>query len=384
MVNLGVIAEDSTTRFYMSTSIATGAAADMSASLEQADFVIMKDGAAMTLDASSIIPTNITTGIYEVDIDTSVDADFTKGSTYWVYFAPSDETLDSVDVAAVLGCFTIESASEQAIRRLRENIAITDTLTTQTGVSDNTAVNLTGLVDAQSANDLFNGWLGLLRDETDGQCYLCRITDFTNTNLLATIASATGATLPTPASGDKFWLLGAAGLHPTVPGRTFDVSTGGEGGVDWANVGTAGSTVALSATTVATVTTTATVTAVTTVNGLAANVITAAATAADFTTEVNAPVIALLPAALVGGRMDATVDGTGMESGAVDVILDEQIGDSTVTMRQALRLLVAALGGKASGLATTTATYRNAADNTNVIVATVDADGNRTAVTLTL
>jgi hypothetical protein len=39
-------------------------------------------------------------------------------------------------------------------------------------------------------------------------------------------------------------------LAPTVAGRTLDVSAGGEGGVDWANVGTAGSTVNLSATTV--------------------------------------------------------------------------------------------------------------------------------------
>jgi len=43
-------------------------------------------------------------------------------------------------------------------------------------------------------------------------------------------------------------------LAPTVAGRTLDVSAGGEAGVDWANVGTPGSTVGLSATTVATLT----------------------------------------------------------------------------------------------------------------------------------
>lgn len=42
-------------------------------------------------------------------------------------------------------------------------------------------------------------------------------------------------------------------LAPTTAGRTLDVSLGGEAGVDWANVGTPGSTVALSATTVGTV-----------------------------------------------------------------------------------------------------------------------------------
>jgi hypothetical protein len=37
--------------------------------------------------------------------------------------------------------------------------------------------------------------------------------------------------------------------------------------------------------------------------------------------------------------------------------------------------------GKASGLDTTTAKYRNLADSADVITATVDANGNRTAVT---
>lgn len=90
-----------------------------------------------------------------------------------------------------------------------------------------------------------------------------------------------------------------------------------------------------------------------------------------------------LPAALVGGRMDSTVDGTGMEAGAIDAILDDTIGDSTLTVRQALRVLVAGMAGKLSGAASTTITIRNIADSANVIVATVDADGNRSAVVVT-
>jgi hypothetical protein len=78
------------------------------------------------------------------------------------------------------------------------------------------------------------------------------------------------------------------------------------------------------------------------------------------------------------------IDSAAIAANAVDEIFDEQIGDSTVTFRQALKLMVAALGGKASGAATTTMTFRNVADTTDVIVATVDADGNRTAVTLSL
>lgn len=89
---------------------------------------------------------------------------------------------------------------------------------------------------------------------------------------------------------------------------------------------------------------------------------------------------AITAAAIATGAIDADA----LAADAVDEILDEQIGDSTVTMRQALKLLVATLGGKLSGAATTTITIRNYADTTDVVSATVDANGNRTATTLTL
>jgi hypothetical protein len=52
------------------------------------------------------------------------------------------------------------------------------------------------------------------------------------------------------------------------------------------------------------------------------------------------------------------------------------------TFQDFLRLARAALLGKASGLDTTTAVYRDAADAKDRITATVDVDGNRTAVVL--
>lgn len=63
-----------------------------------------------------------------------------------------------------------------------------------------------------------------------------------------------------------------------------------------------------------------------------------------------------------------------------DAVWDEAV-DSTITARQSIRLANSALGGKASGLNTTTAVYRDLADTKDRISATVDADGNRTAVT---
>ena len=52
------------------------------------------------------------------------------------------------------------------------------------------------------------------------------------------------------------------------------------------------------------------------------------------------------------------------------------------TVREALRIILSACAGKASGLGTTTANYRDTNDSKNRISATVDADGNRSAVTL--
>lgn len=66
-----------------------------------------------------------------------------------------------------------------------------------------------------------------------------------------------------------------------------------------------------------------------------------------------------------------------------DAILDEVVV-GPYTMRQLLKVMAAALAGKATGGGTTTVTFRGVDDASNVIVATVDTNGNRSAVTLTV
>lgn len=51
-----------------------------------------------------------------------------------------------------------------------------------------------------------------------------------------------------------FSLNAAAALRPTTAGRTLDVSAGGEAGVDWANVGSPTTTLALTGTSISTAT----------------------------------------------------------------------------------------------------------------------------------
>ena len=67
---------------------------------------------------------------------------------------------------------------------------------------------------------------------------------------------------------------------------------------------------------------------------------------------------------------------------AIDNIFDRSAGvETSWTLRQAMRIILSAVAGKLSGAATTTVAIRDMADTKDRISATVDADGNRTAVT---
>lgn len=104
--------------------------------------------------------------------------------------------------------------------------------------------------------------------------------------------------------------------------------------------------------------------------------------------EVNAEVDAALADYDPPTRAELTSDTNSVLSAVGDVptaeenadaVLDEVV-EGSVTLRQSIRLHNAALGGKASGLETTEAKYRDLADTKDRITATVDSDGNRTAV----
>lgn len=98
---------------------------------------------------------------------------------------------------------------------------------------------------------------------------------------------------------------------------------------------------------------------------------------------------------LLVDNVNATISSRASQTSVDDVptaaenaaaYLDLANGIETgLTPRQAQRLLVAAAAGKLSGAATTTIVIRNAvADSKDRITATVDADGNRSAITLDL
>lgn len=128
------------------------------------------------------------------------------------------------------------------------------------------------------------------------------------------------------------------------------------------------------------------------VGAMAANVMTAAASAADLIAEIQL--------AITGGAYDLNtdangsiriVDGTGtgeidtasglvrLSAAGVDDIFDEVV-QGAYTFRQLQRLQSAAAGGKTSGALGAEFIIRNILDTVDTVTAQVDGDGNRTAV----
>lgn len=94
--------------------------------------------------------------------------------------------------------------------------------------------------------------------------------------------------------------------------------------------------------------------------------------------------VASVTAATTVGTINANViTASALAADAVDEIWDE-VMEGAVTARQSIRLANSANGAKLNGAATTAINIRDLADSKNRVAATVDASGNRTAVTLDL
>jgi hypothetical protein len=90
-----------------------------------------------------------------------------------------------------------------------------------------------------------------------------------------------------------------------------------------------------------------------------------------------------LPAALVAGKIDASLDAAGLQTDAVNEIRDSifaQVIEGAFSFIQYTRIMGSVLLGKLSGAATATNTFRDTSDTKNRVVATVDPVGNRSAI----
>jgi hypothetical protein len=194
----------------------------------------------------------------------------------------------------------------------------------------------------------------------------------TNVQLVITAGTVDSVSVAGEVIG-SFSIEARSALRPTTAGRTLDVSSGGEAGLDWGNVGSPATAQTLSATTISTSQAVASVTgAVGSVTGAVGSV----------SGNVGGNVAGSVNSVVSGVTVSANNDKTGyrLSAAGVDDVLDE-VAEGTTTLRQLLRGFAAVMLGKASGLATTTAVYRDIGDTKDRITATVDADGNRSSVT---
>jgi hypothetical protein len=106
----------------------------------------------------------------------------------------------------------------------------------------------------------------------------------------------------------------------------------------------------------------------------------AIATDAIGANELAASAVAEIQAGLATSAQVGAIPSAAQNA---DALLDQANGvESGLTLRQWLRLAAATLFGRASGMATTAAIFRDTPNTKNRVTAIVDADGNRTAVTL--
>jgi hypothetical protein len=83
-----------------------------------------------------------------------------------------------------------------------------------------------------------------------------------------------------------------------------------------------------------------------------------------------------IPATIIASASQIISASTVAESVSSSII------EGTITLKQALQLLLSVMAGKVSGGGTTTITFRDTGDGTNRVIATVDSNGNRSAITL--
>lgn len=84
---------------------------------------------------------------------------------------------------------------------------------------------------------------------------------------------------------------------------------------------------------------------------------------------------------VVGSNIDPAYIEVSLQEPIEETIVDDVI-EGSYTLRQLLRIISSTLFGKASGGGTTTITFRDLGDTKDRITATVDANGDRSAVSL--
>jgi len=154
------------------------------------------------------------------------------------------------------------------------------------------------LTAGSADNNAYNGAVAVIQDSaTAAQKSVGVISAYTGSTKTVTLLN--DPAIFTIAVGDTITILANKTLKPTVDNRTLDVSSGGEAGLDWGNIGNPTTTQGLSGTTVK--------------------------TATDVETDTQ-DIQSRLPAALVAGRMSSDAVAISGSTAAADAV-ESNIGN---------------------------------------------------------
>lgn len=339
MIDLGQVKPGSTIRIpFGSYAAATGASA-ATTNYAAADIQIYKDGSATqrasTAGFTATADFDTLTGINLVVItlsDNTTTGFFTAGSEYIVVVA--DVTIDAQTVRFPIARFTIDMPGSL----LATSIA---TLASQTSFT----------LTAGSANDsTYVGCVAYVQAIASAiQCAVGYISAYTGATKTVTLAQ--DPAIYTMAAGDNIILFPPSNTQAI--GANTTAGTNAKNNFTSTGYTNANNSIGAVSGAVGSVTGNVGGNVNGSVGSVAANGISAASLATDAGTELAAAVMA------------SVIEGS-------------------YTLTQAARLMMAALGGKASGLGGTSPVYRDTGDSKNRISATTDADGNRSAITLDL
>lgn len=278
IVDLGTVTPGSTLRVTFDSYSGTDGSSITMTNFAVSDILIYKDGStterASTSGYTATTDFDSKTGKQFVAIDLADNTTagfYAAGSEYLV--AIDTVTIDGAATGGWLARFKIgyEGAS------LNTTIA---TLSTQTSFT---------LTNGPAEDDALNGRWAIIHDVASSvQCTWVQILDYTGSTKTVTLAAAGTYTA---AATDNFSLMGPMPVQATVIGRTLDVTATGAAGVDWGNVENPTTTLTLSGTTVK--------------------------TATDVETDTQ-DIQSRIPAALVGGRIDANMGAISTDSVAAD------------------------------------------------------------------
>lgn len=228
MKDLGIINPGSTQYFdFDSFASSTGAPITITG-LAVGDIKVYKDGgtterastSGYTLLDTDGIDFDAITGIhgFSIDLADNTTADFWQsGSHYRVVL--STITVDGQTMSFTVATFRIGYANAV----LNTFLA---TLTSQTSFTLNVG---------PAEDDALKGMWAIIHDAASAvQKSIVQISAYTGSTKTVTLAA--GATF-TVAAKDNISIMAPMPVQPTVPGRTLDISSGGEAGIDWANIG---------------------------------------------------------------------------------------------------------------------------------------------------